>query len=59
MLSQGRAEQFLTVVSVPEREGVQGHMYVSHGTEGVEASSWCWPPGFLVTLRQLAGQGVE
>lgn len=49
------------MVSVTERECVQRHIYiyVTYGTEGVKARSWGWPAGFLVTVKQLAGQKIE
>lgn len=60
MLSQWRAEQFL-VWLVSQRGNVcrDTYTYVTRGMEGVKAGSWCWPAGFLVTVRQLAGQDIE
>lgn len=43
------------------REGMRTKtcICVSYGTEGVKARSWSWPAGFLVAIRQLAGQDIE
>lgn len=43
------------------REGTRADTYigVSYGAEGVKARSWSWPAGFLVAVRQLAGQDIK
>lgn len=47
------------MVSVIEGQCVQGHTYVTYGTDGEKVRSWSWSAGFLVIVRQLAGQDSE